>query len=233
MLDRLSIVIPFYNEEMVAGQVLTEVRQALPGAEIIAVDDGSSDQTWTIITKSPGIDGIRLSENRGQSAAMYRGVMSTTKPFCAFMDGDGQNDPTDIPRMLSLLISEKADVICGIRTKRKDTWSRRSASKIANSIRRVFLQDGVQDTGCSLKIFRAETRSALVPFNGMHRYLPALFLSAGYTIIETPVHHRPRAGGISKYTNWERAIRGLHDLIGVSWLLRRRILFPHTETHHG
>ncbi len=233
MLDRLSVVIPFYNEEIVAGQVLKEVRQTLPGAEIIAVDDGSSDQTWTIIKTCPDILGIRLLQNRGQSAAMYKGVMTASRPFCAFMDGDGQNDPSDIPRMLSLLHEQKADVICGIRTKRKDTWSRRAASKIANSIRRAFLQDGVQDTGCSLKIFRTETRSALVPFNGMHRYLPALFLSAGFTIIETPVHHRPRAGGVSKYTNWERAIRGLYDLIGVAWLLKRRILFPQTESHHG
>ncbi|MDX2110855.1 MAG: glycosyltransferase family 2 protein [Verrucomicrobiota bacterium] len=226
MTPRLSIVIPFYNEEEVASVVLAECRKAVPDAEIIAVDDGSSDATWATIQSVPGIRCLRLTQNRGQSAAMYAGLQVAKGQYCALMDGDGQNDPADFPALVAELEKGVYDVVCGYRKKRKDSWSRRAASRFANAVRRLFLNDGVRDTGCSLKAFKREAVHCLVPFNGMHRFLPALFLSAGLKLTEVPVNHRPRAGGVSKYTNWGRAFRGLYDLFGVSWLLKRRVLFP-------
>ena len=118
----------------------------------------------------------------------------------------------------------------GRRAKRKDTWSRRAASRIANRIRRCFIQDGISDTGCSLKAFHRDHLDLLVPFNGLHRYLPAIFTQAGLTIAEIDVNHRERKAGESKYTNFDRALRGIYDLIGVCWLLKRKVIMPPLET---
>ncbi|MBC2593913.1 glycosyltransferase family 2 protein [Ruficoccus amylovorans] len=228
MRPEFSIIIPFYNEEESVVAVLEEVRRCQPEAEIIAVDDGSSDATWEKICSVQGIRGLRPSANRGQSAAMYAGLQRATAPVVGLMDGDGQNDPADFAKLLSAM-NEGVDVVVGYRAKRKDTFSRRAASKIANRIRRMFLDDGVRDTGCSLKVFRREAVQYLVPFNGLHRYLPAIFKKAGLRIAEVPVNHRPRELGVSKYTNWDRALRGIYDLIGVSWLLKRKVHYPSIE----
>jgi dolichol-phosphate mannosyltransferase len=142
------------------------------------------------------------------------------------MDGDGQNNPSDLPALLQLLQTGQADFACGIRTPRMDSWQKRAASKIANAIRRAFLMDGAHDTGCSLKIIRREDSRFLVPFKGMHRYLPALLGAAGLRLGELPVHHRPRRAGVSKYTIAGRAWVGIQDLIGVGWLIRRRVSWP-------
>jgi dolichol-phosphate mannosyltransferase len=160
---------------------------------------------------------------------MFAGLKAATRPICALMDGDGQNDPADIPKLVEALQLGGNDVICGYRANRVDTASRRYASKFANSIRRKFLHDGVRDTGCSVKVFRQQAVDHLVPFNGMHRYLPAIFLQAGLKIGEIPVNHRGRMAGQSKYTNWERALRGIYDLIGVQWLLRRKVQWDTKE----
>ena len=226
-----SVIVPFYNEEDCVVGVLEEIRKAQPTAEIIAVDDGSKDQTWERIGTVSGVTGLRLRENRGQSAAMYAGLQHASGEVCVLMDGDGQNDPADIDALISKL--NQADIVCGYRATRKDTWSRRIASKVANAIRRIFLDDGARDTGCSLKVFSRPCVELLVPFNGLHRYLPAIFKKAGLTIAEVPVNHRPRTQGTSKYTNWNRAIRGIYDLIGVAWLLNRKIRFPQTELRAG
>ncbi|MBC8128192.1 MAG: glycosyltransferase family 2 protein [Gloeobacteraceae cyanobacterium ES-bin-144] len=218
-----SIIIPFYNEEECARSVLDEIVALYPNAEIIAVDDGSSDRTWQSITACKGVACLRAPVNRGQSSAMFAGLRHATRPVCVLLDGDGQNDPADIPKLLELLSTR--DFACGIRVKRKDTAARRYASKIANAIRRAFIHDGVTDTGCSLKAMKRECVEHLVPFNGMHRYIPALLLQAGYTFAEVPVNHRSRHSGQSKYTNWNRALRGIYDLIGVSWLLSRKVRF--------
>jgi dolichol-phosphate mannosyltransferase len=222
-----SIVIPFYNEAGCVLSVLEEVRLAQPQAEIIAIDDGSTDETWQRICERPDITGIHLSRNRGQSAAMYAGMKHAKTDVVVLMDGDGQNDPSDIESLIERL--KHADVVVGFRQKRRDRWSRRVASRLANRIRRVFLLDGVRDTGCSLKAFHRCQIELLVPFNGLHRYLPAIFKAAGLNIAEVPVNHRERAQGISKYTNWDRALRGIWDLIGVAWLLRRKVHYPFTE----
>lgn len=225
MIENVSIILPFYNEEEACKGVLEEIVTLHPQAEIIAVNDGSSDKTWEIITSIKGVTGLNMPENRGQSAAMYAGLKNASRDICVLMDGDGQNDPADIPEVVAKLADENIDVVCGYRAERKDTASRRYASKIANAIRRSFIKDGVRDTGCSLKAFRKEAVDHLVPFNGMHRYIPALMLQAGMKIDQVPVNHRERSAGASKYTNWDRALRGIYDLIGVSWLLKRKVLF--------
>ncbi|MEM8550255.1 MAG: glycosyltransferase family 2 protein [Verrucomicrobiota bacterium] len=224
-----SIIVPFYNEEENVVAVLEEVRRCQPEAEVIAVDDGSSDATWEKICSVPGVRGLHPSANRGQSAAIYYGLLRAKADVVGLMDGDGQNDPADFAKLLAALGDN--DVVVGYRAKRKDTASRRYASKFANSIRRLFLDDGVRDTGCSLKVFRKEAVQYLVPFNGLHRYLPAIFKKAGLKVAQVPVNHRARTAGISKYTNWERGLRGAYDLIGVSWLLKRKVHYPEIEEH--
>jgi len=225
MIEHVSIILPFYNEEDACRSVLEEIVTLHPTAELIAVNDGSTDKTWDIITSIAGVTAINMPENRGQSAAMYAGLKQASRDICVLMDGDGQNDPADIPLLISKLEDESVDVVCGYRAQRKDTASRRYASKIANAIRRSFIKDGVRDTGCSLKAFRKSAVDHLVPFNGMHRYIPALMLQAGMKIDQIAVNHRERSAGESKYTNWDRALRGIYDLIGVSWLLKRKVLF--------
>jgi dolichol-phosphate mannosyltransferase len=226
---QVSIIVPFFNEEETVAEVLSEILRTNPGAEVIAVDDGSNDGTAAVLDGIAGVRALHFSKNRGQSAAMYAGLKAATRPICALMDGDGQNDPADIPKLVKALQLGGNDVICGYRANRVDTASRRYASKLANSIRRKFLHDGVRDTGCSVKVFRQQAVDHLVPFNGMHRYLPAIFLQAGLKIGEIPVNHRGRMAGQSKYTNWERALRGIYDLIGVQWLLRRKVQWDAKE----
>ena len=161
--------------------------------------------------------------------ALYAGLKQATGDVCVMMDGDGQNDPADIPALVAAL-TEGIGMVCGYRAVRKDTASRRWASKIANRIRVTFINDGIRDTGCSLKCFRREAVDHLVPFNGMHRYMAAFMKRAGLTIAEIPVNHRSRHAGTSKYTNWDRALRGIYDLFGVSWLLRRKVKFDILES---
>ena len=225
-----SVVVPFYNEGENVTDVLRELREQLPDAEIVAVDDGSTDDTWARIQGAAGVRGLRFVSNQGQSAAIYHGLRSTTQPLVGTMDGDGQNDPASFRLLLAEFRKGHADVVCGYRASRRDIWSRSVASTIANAIRRFFLDDGVRDTGCSQRVFRREAIELLVPFRGMHRYLPAIFRHAGLRITEFPVNHRPRRGGSSKYSNWRRAIHGIYDLVGVGWLLDRKIIPPQTET---
>ena len=226
MSAELSLIIPFYNEEENIVAVLDEARQLLPQAEIIAVDDGSHDRTSTLLSQQKDIRVIRFPKNLGQGPALYAGLLASTRPYAAMMDGDGQNNPNDLPALLQLLQTDQADFACGIRTPRMDSWQKRAASKIANAIRRAFLMDGAHDTGCSLKIIRREDTRFLVPFKGMHRYLPALLGAAGLRLGELPVAHRPRRAGTSKYTIAGRAWVGIQDLIGVGWLIRRRVSWP-------
>ena len=228
---KISIIVPFYNETETAHYVMSELIETNPHAEIIAVDDGSKDDTAAILASFGNrIRLIRFAQNRGQSAAMYAGLKTATGDFLALIDGDGQNDPSEIIRLYEELKRSGRDFVCGYRAARKDTFSKRLASRIANRIRRIFLRDGVRDTGCSLKIMHRACVDHLVPFNGMHRYIPAILLQAGFTFSELPVNHRARYAGNSKYNNWSRAIRGIYDLIGVSWLLRRKVRFDGEET---
>jgi dolichol-phosphate mannosyltransferase len=221
---KISIIIPFYNEEENVESVLEETRQANPEAEIIAVNDGSHDRTEEMIRKRSDVRLISFGCHLGQSAALYTGLKLAQGGICVMMDGDGQSDPTDITNLVSML--DRADLVCGYRRNRQDTWSRRSSSRIANFIRRMVLHDSVRDTGCTLKAMRKADTRHLLPFNGLHRYLPVFFNNARLRITEVPVNHRPRKHGKSKYTTRERAMRGLYDLIGVRWLMARKISWP-------
>ncbi|HUA67619.1 MAG TPA: glycosyltransferase family 2 protein [Candidatus Saccharimonadales bacterium] len=221
---KISIIIPFYNEEENVESVLEETRRTNPDAKIIAVNDGSNDRTEAMIRKYPDVRLISFGCHLGQSAALYTGLKSAQGEICVMMDGDGQSDPADIPELVSALA--QADLVCGYRRNRRDTWSRRSSSRIANFIRRKVLHDSVRDTGCTLKAMRKADVRHLLPFDGLHRFLPVFFKNAGLRISEVPVNHRPRQHGTSKYTTLARARRGLYDLIGVRWLMSRKISWP-------
>lgn len=224
--SELSVVIPFYNEQENVTLVIDELLSILPGTEVIAVDDGSTDGTWEAIQGDKRVKGVGLNENRGQSAALYAGFQQVTRRYCGMMDGDGQNDPHDLIQLLQLLKEGKGDLVGGIRSKRKDTLSRRLASKFANAIRRICLGDSSQDTGCSMKVFRSEDIAIIPPVNGLHRFLPTIFERAGRRLHEAPVNHRARKFGESKYSIGGRALRGVYDLVGVAWLMNRRIVLP-------
>ncbi len=227
-----SIIIPFYNESESVIAVLREVLETNPGAEVIAINDGSSDNTYALMRSVEGVTARTFAQNRGQSAAMYAGMRIASREVCVMMDGDGQNDPADIPRLRAGL-KDGIDMVCGYRANRKDKASRRWASQIANRIRTAFIDDGLRDTGCSLKCFHRRSVDHLVPFNGMHRYMAAFMKQAGLHIVEVPVNHRERHAGASKYTNWERALRGIYDLVGVSWLIRRKVRFDLVQEKTG
>ncbi|MEO0453652.1 MAG: glycosyltransferase family 2 protein [Verrucomicrobiota bacterium] len=220
-----SIIIPFYNEEECITEVLDELIKTCPNAEIVAVNDGSSDQTGELLNGFAGVKSIHFPINLGQSAAFYHGLHAASGDICIMMDGDGQNDPADIDTLVSKLTPQS--MVCGVRKNRQDTWARKAASKIANGIRSSVLDDGASDTGCSLKALHREDVKFMIPFNGLHRFMPALMKGAGLEIIEVPVNHRPRTKGVSKYTVGGRALRGLYDLFGVAWLLSRKIRWQH------
>ena len=153
-------------------------------------------------------------------------------PVCTLLDGDLQNDPADIPRLLAEIERGTADLVCGYRAKRKDTVVKRITSRVANFVRSRFTRDGVRDTGCTLKAMRRECVSALVPFTGMHRFIPALVKGAGFRLVEIPVNHRPRQFGVSKYGLGNRALRATVDMFGVRWLLSRQLRYrvlPETQ----
>lgn len=227
---KISIIIPFCDEEENVRPVLEETRRTNPEAEIIAVNDGSQDNTLAMIRKHPDVRLISFQRRLGQSAALFAGLTRAEGEICVMMDGDGQNDPADIGALVSML--DHADVVCGCRRKRQDIWHRRMASRIANAVRRAVLGDGIHDTGCGLKVLRKSAVRHLPPFNGLHRYLPAFLGKAGLRIAEVPVNHRPRLRGRSKYTLGGRTMRGLYDLVGVRWLMTRMIPWPEEEPEH-
>jgi len=220
---RLSIVVPVFNEEDNVGVLVDEIGTALAGwdFELVLVDDGSTDATVARIPRLPWVRVLEFEKNTGQSAAMYAGLRAARGELLALLDGDLQNDPADLPRLVAM-IDQGADLACGWRARQQDTWSKRWQSRIANRIRQHFTRDGVHDTGCSLKVMRRPCRDALLPFNGMHRFIPALVAAAGFKVVETPVNHRARRHGTSKYGLANRAFRAAYDLIGVTWLCRRR-----------
>ena len=220
----LSVVVPLYNEEANLPILQEELRVALSGLdyEILFVDDGSVDRTPERIEAAPNIRLIRFEKNCGQSAAIYAGLVAARGATVVIIDGDLQNDPADIPRLLAE-ITHGADLVCGYRLKRQDTVVKRLTSRIANTVRSRYTKDGVRDTGCTLKAMRHECVSALFPFKGMHRFIPALVKAAGYRLVEIPVNHRPRRFGQSKYGLGNRAVRATIDMFGVRWLLSRRL----------
>ena len=220
----ISVIVPVFNEEENVTILHGELKTALGGIdhEIIFVDDASSDRTVQRLGLGPGFRVLRFEKNAGQSAALYAGLQDARGRIVVLIDGDLQNDPADIPKLLAE-IENGADLVCGYRPERKDTFVRRATSRIANAVRSRFTRDGVRDTGCTLKAMRRECINVLLPFKGMHRFIPALVKSAGYRLIEVPVNHRPRRFGQSKYGLGNRAIRATVDMFGVRWLLSRRL----------
>ena len=219
----VSVVVPVFNEEANVSILQSELRAALSGLdyEIVFVDDGSTDRSAEKIEVAPNIRILRFERNTGQSAALYAGIRAARGETIVMIDGDLQNDPADIPRLLEQ-ISRGADLVCGYRAKRKDTITKRMASRIANFVRSRFTKDYVRDTGCTLKAMRRECADALVPFKGMHRFIPALIRGAGHRLVEIPVNHRSRRFGQTKYGFGNRALRATVDMFGVRWLLSRR-----------
>ena len=235
---RLSVVIPAFNEEGNIGRLIEETFAAVPGTvlgEVIVVDDASEDRTGAeikaLIPKFGALHYVRHGRRAGQSAALRTGVLAARFPAVAAMDGDGQNDPSDIARLHARLASpgREPTLVGGIRASRKDSGSKRLASRFANWLRDKVLADGCPDTGCGLKVYQRDAYLALPFFTSMHRYLPAFFLTYGHQVVYEPVNDRPRLAGKSKYTNFGRALIGIYDLVGVTWLRKRTALVPLAE----
>ena len=229
----VSLVIPVHNEEENIEPLLAEIQTALDGInfEVIYVDDGSTDNTLLRLQNAaksmPSLRIVRHERSCGQSTAVLTGVRHASAPWIATLDGDGQNDPANIPKMLTEAkrgkgTGEKPLVcVCGYRRTRRDTWLKRLSSRIANRVRSALLKDDTPDTGCGLKVFLREEFLALPYFDHMHRFLPALFLRSGGAIVSVEVNHRERTRGVSKYGLFNRLWVGIVDICGVAWLQRR------------
>lgn len=193
--------------------------------ELVFVDDGSRDATWEKICEAaranPRVRGVRHTRNAGQSAALWTGIQHTNRPLLATLDGDLQNNPADLPRLLKEL--ESCDFACGWRQNRQDTFVRRVSSRLARAARLAALGAEFRDTGCALRVFRRTALAGVFGFNGLHRFLPILVAGGGFRVREVPVSHRARVAGVSKYGVWNRLGRGLHDLLAIAWYQRRRI----------
>jgi dolichol-phosphate mannosyltransferase len=226
---RFSIVIPFYNEGEVIERFLAEVQSAashLPGAvEAILVDDGSTDDTRTKLEHAArgfaSGEVVSLQRNRGQAAALWEGFQRARGTWVITFDGDGQNDPADLPKLLAC--TDRYDMVVGIRANRRDTWLRRAMSRIANRVRGPFLRDRLQDSGCALKIFRREIVGAMYPIRSLYSFIPAFAVAAGFKVGEVVVNHRKREAGVSKYGFGTFAWRPLVDMLALWWLFRRRL----------
>jgi dolichol-phosphate mannosyltransferase len=228
----LSVVVPFHNEDGNVAPLLDEIAAAagsIGSFEIVAVDDGSADGTFARLLESqashPGLRVLRHRANAGQSATIRTGVLAARAPTVATLDGDGQNDPADLPRLYQALRGPGAapglGMAVGHRVRRDDAWLRRLSSRVANGVRSRLLGDGTPDTGCGLKVFDRPTYLAIPFFDHNHRFLPALFQREGAGVVSVPVGHRARRHGRSHYGMLDRLWVGLADLAGTAWLRRR------------
>jgi dolichol-phosphate mannosyltransferase len=226
----LSVVVPVFNERENVAPLIGEIVAALRGQidfEIVYVDDYSSDDTLSRLiaqkTTVPELRVLRHQRQSGQSTALRSAIKHARGLWIATLDGDGQNDPADIPKLLAARAQagSQTKMFAGWRVLRRDVWSKRIASTIANAVRSRALRDATPDTGCGIKLFERAAYLDLPYFDHMHRYLPALMQRAGFSTISVPVSHRARTSGVSKYTNFGRLWVGLSDLRGVAWLIRR------------
>jgi dolichol-phosphate mannosyltransferase len=229
-MPELSVVVPVHNERDNIVPLLTEIAAALRGKtdfEIVYVDDASKDDSLAVLgaakAQFPELRVLRHLQQSGQSTALRTGIKAARGSWIATLDGDGQNDPADIPKLLAMRTEAPAEIklFAGWRVERKDTGSKRWASKWANAIRSRLLRDETPDTGCGIKLFERAVFLDLPYFDHMHRYLPALVQRAGWQVKSVPVNHRARGAGTSKYNNLNRALVGIADLRGVAWLIRR------------
>lgn len=226
----VSVLIPAKNEADNLPALLDEVVSALTGEsyEIIVVDDGSTDGTLSKLRalQQGGMDRLRIlrhTRSLGQSTSVYHAARAARGRWLATLDGDGQNDPADIPGMLALVRAGEGGIrlVAGNRVNRRDSASKRWASRFANRLRVRLLRDATPDTGCGLKVIDRQAFLDLPYFDHMHRYIPALIQRHGGRTVNYPVNHRPRSAGVSKYGNLDRALVGILDLCGVWWLIRR------------
>ena len=229
-MPQLSVVVPVFNERDNIVPLLTEIAAALRSKfdfEIVYVDDCSRDDSLAVLGAAkpqfPELRVLRHLTQSGQSTAIRNGIKAARGAWIATLDGDGQNDPADIPKLIAARDAGAADVklYAGWRVDRKDSGSKRWASKFANAIRSRLLRDATPDTGCGIKLIERAAFLDLPWFDHMHRYLPALMQRAGWKTVSVPVNHRPRGSGASKYNNLNRALVGISDLRGVAWLIRR------------
>jgi len=230
---KISIVVPVHNEADNIIALIDEIEKAMGAAkafEIIYVDDGSTDETATVLKQamrsSVALRVIRHQRSCGQSAAIHTGVKTAIYPYIATLDGDGQNDPADIPHLYEVFKQQNQTqarlwMVAGWRNKRYDSAWRLFSSKVANAVRSKLLGDNTPDSGCGLKLFLRDKFLELPYFDHMHRFLPALVLRAGGQVISEPVAHRPRSSGQSKYGTLDRLLAGIIDLLGVMWLQNR------------
>lgn len=228
---KYSVVIPLKNEEGNIGELLRELAPVMEGLkqpwEVLCIDDGSTDGTLEQLhflqKDQPSLRIVAFQRNYGQSSAFDAGFRLAHGEFVITLDGDRQNDPRDIPRLVQA--AEKADLVCGYREKRNDPWHKRITSILANAIRSRFCGDGVRDTGCSLKIYRRDCLQKIKMYHGMHRFLPALFKHEGFTIVELPVNHRERVAGKTKYNFLNRSFNTLSDMWAVRWMGKRQLRY--------
>jgi dolichol-phosphate mannosyltransferase len=229
LLPEISLVIPVYNEEQSLEPLAAEIRASMAQVgrpyEVLFVDDGSTDGSLGVIqalaARDPAVRVIRQGKNAGQSAALAAGFGHARGGVVVTLDADLQNDPADIPLLLSRLT--EYDVVCGVRARRRDSWVRRLSSGIANAVRNRLTKESVSDVGCTLKAYRVEYLRRIPVWNGMHRFLPTLLRMEGARIAEVDVSHRPRAFGTPKYNIRNRIWRATNDLFGVRWLQSRWI----------
>jgi dolichol-phosphate mannosyltransferase len=226
----LSVVVPVFNERDNIAPLLAEIAAALRGRadfEIVYVDDASRDDSLAVLKQAkaeyPELRVIHHVAQSGQSTAIRNGVKAARGAWVATLDGDGQNDPADIPELIAMREESPREIklFAGWRVNRKDTASKRFGSRFANAIRQRLLHDDTPDTGCGIKLFERAAFLDLPYFDHMHRYLPALMQRAGWQVKSVPVNHRPRGTGVSKYNNLGRALVGITDLRGVGWLIKR------------
>lgn len=224
----LSVIIPVYNEvENIAklhAEVVAMCKKNDYTFEVIIVDDGSSDGTVEEVKKLLPVQLIEFRKNFGQTAAFDAGIKAAKYDFIATMDGDGQNDPADIPAMLEYLENEKLDVVSGWRKNRKDSFMKHFVSRGANALRFFLINDGINDSGCSLKVYRRECFHTVSLYGEMHRFIPAILKIRGFKVGEVVVSHRARTAGITKY-NWQRTIKGFVDMVSV-WFWNKYAVRP-------
>jgi glycosyltransferase involved in cell wall biosynthesis len=224
-----SVVVPVFDEGGAAPALAREIAAAFAGEnhEIIFIDDASRDDTKALLValkaEIPQLRVLSHRKNSGQSRAVRSGVLAARAPIVITLDGDGQNDPADAPRLAKALKAAPLELalVGGERVKRQDSSAKRLASKFGNGVRKRMLKDTANDTGCGLKAFRREAFLRLPYFDHIHRYIPALMLREGYQVEFQPVNHRHRESGVSKYTNFGRLKASVSDLLGVMWLQTR------------
>ena len=229
MTPDVSIVVPVFNETGNVGPLAREIAAAFAGQayEMIFVDDASTDSTRADLialkAELPSLRVLSHQRNSGQSRSVRTGILAARAAIVVTMDGDGQNDPADAPRLAARLLAspDQVALVGGERVKRQDSLAKKFASKVGNGVRKRLLKDGAADTGCGLKAFRREAFLRLPYFDHIHRYLPALMIREGYQVAYEPVGHRARMAGASKYTNLGRLWASLSDLLGVMWLNSR------------